>query len=198
MGPTGSSDSGGIEDGCTSQLFSGSQFKGIQKSERASYPVTVTLQYVDLEKSLIVGYLTIAGLTERHPILTTYFEAEVIGDTYSFLTRKWNADETVDRKHWDRFPEFAPYRATFNTEGFSLPPWRSQETLFMRWKEYFLVPNHRIRSIDGASYEGFYYICYRRNEGTITGYYYHCTGEWYQFLELRHVPQHTFPTMEFR
>ena len=29
----------------------------------------------------------------------------------------------------------------------------------MRWKEQFLVPDHRVRSINGASYAGFYYIC---------------------------------------
>jgi hypothetical protein len=31
--------------------------------------------------------------------------------------------------------------------------------IFMRWKEQFLVPDHRVRSINGASYAGFYYIC---------------------------------------
>lgn len=30
---------------------------------------------------------------------------------------------------------------------------------FMRWKERFLVPDHRVTSINGASYAGFYYIC---------------------------------------
>lgn len=29
----------------------------------------------------------------------------------------------------------------------------------MRWKERFLVPDHRVRAINGASYAGFYYIC---------------------------------------
>lgn len=29
----------------------------------------------------------------------------------------------------------------------------------MRWKERFLVPDHRVKSINGASYAGFYYIC---------------------------------------
>jgi hypothetical protein len=29
----------------------------------------------------------------------------------------------------------------------------------MRWKERFLVPDHKVRSIKGASYDGFYYIC---------------------------------------
>jgi Vacuolar import and degradation protein len=29
----------------------------------------------------------------------------------------------------------------------------------MRWKERFLVPDHRLKTINGASYAGFYYIC---------------------------------------
>eukprot|EP01112_Ceratiomyxa_fruticulosa_P013831 TRINITY_DN3909_c0_g1_i1.p1 TRINITY_DN3909_c0_g1~~TRINITY_DN3909_c0_g1_i1.p1 ORF type:complete len:199 (-),score=4.14 TRINITY_DN3909_c0_g1_i1:461-1057(-) len=182
----------------TSQLFPGSLFKGEQRSERSVYPVTVVLQHVDLEKSLIVGFLTISGLIERHPSITTFFEAEVIGDRYSFLTRKWEADETVDRKHWERFPQFSRYSSTFNTEGFKLEPWQKQETLFMRWKEYFLVPDHNIKSIDGASFDGFYYICLQRTEGSLTGYYYHKNSELFQCLKLKHVPQRSFPTIEMR
>ena len=33
---------------------------------------------------------------------------------------------------------------------------------FMRWKEHFLVPDHRIVSIPGASFAGFYYCVYER------------------------------------
>ena len=29
----------------------------------------------------------------------------------------------------------------------------------MRWKERFLVPDHRVRDINGASFAGFYYVC---------------------------------------
>ena len=45
--------------------------------------------------------------------------------------------------------------------------------MFMRWKEKFLVPDHRVREISGASFEGFYYICFNQVLGTITGIYYH-------------------------
>jgi len=31
--------------------------------------------------------------------------------------------------------------------------------VFMRWKEKFLVPDHRVKDINGASFAGFYYIC---------------------------------------
>ncbi len=53
------------------------------------------------------------------------------------------------------------------------------------------MPNHHVKSIDGASYDGyfllcllfiempylllfrFYYICYQKSTDSITGYYYH-------------------------
>lgn len=49
----------------------------------------------------------------------------------------------------------------------------------MRWKEYFLVPDHRVRTISGASFEGFYYICFNQIEGTVTGIYFHAKSEKY-------------------
>lgn len=33
-------------------------------------------------------------------MLTTFFDGEIISKRYPFLTRKWDADEEVDRKHW--------------------------------------------------------------------------------------------------
>ncbi len=42
----------------------------------------------------------------------------------------------------------------------------------MRWKEHFLVPDHKIKSISGASFAGFYYIAYSKSTGSIKGYYY--------------------------
>lgn len=29
-----------------------------------------------------------------------YLQGEIIGDKYSFLTNKWDADERVDDEHW--------------------------------------------------------------------------------------------------
>ena len=48
------------------------------------------------------GYLKIKGLTEEFPTLTTFFDGEIISKKYPFLTRKWEADEDVDEKHWVR------------------------------------------------------------------------------------------------
>lgn len=57
------------------------------------------------------------------------------------------------------------------------PGWWTQPNIFMRWKEWFLVPNHRVRSIPGASFEGFYYICFSQAEGKINGIYFHARSE---------------------
>ena len=53
-----------------------------------------------MENSYLCGYLKISGLTEEFPTLTTFFDGEIISEKHPFLTRKWDADEEVDRKHW--------------------------------------------------------------------------------------------------
>jgi hypothetical protein len=90
----------------------------------------------------------------------------------------------------------------------------------MRWKEHFLLPDHRVRTISGASFEGFYYICFNQCQGTVSGIYFHAKSEKYAFtplppallcckaftdphrfqqLELKHVEDRgTFGAMEFR
>lgn len=66
---------------------------------------------MDEANSYLCGYLKIKGLTEEFPTLTTFFDGEIISAKYPFLTRKWDADEDVDRKHWVRF---AAQRAVFS------------------------------------------------------------------------------------
>lgn len=62
--------------------------------------VSGSVQHVDEENSYLCGYLKITGLTSEYPMLTTFFDGEIISRKYPFLTRKWDADEDVDRKHW--------------------------------------------------------------------------------------------------
>lgn len=178
-------------------LYPGSTFRGTQKCERNQYDVTVTVKHVDLERSFMCGYLNIEGLTDGHPVLTTFFEGEIIGPTHSFLTRKWHADETVDRRHWEKFPGFQAIEDKFNADGFQYD-FMNSDYIFMRWKEHFLVPDHKIRSIDGASFAGFYYVCYQVSTGQIKGFYYHKNSEWFQELKLKHVPEKSFSSFEFR
>ena len=46
------------------------------------------------------------------------------------------------------------------------------------FQEQFLVPDHTIKDISGASFAGFYYICFQKSTATIEGYYYHRSSEW--------------------
>ena len=79
-------------------LLPGAQFLGVQQSGRATYEVEVQIQNVDLDKAFLCGYLKISGLTDEFPELTTYFEGEIIGSRHTFVTQKWEADETTDRE----------------------------------------------------------------------------------------------------
>ncbi|KAK3755912.1 hypothetical protein QZH41_019434 [Actinostola sp. cb2023] len=181
-----------------SLLYSGSRFQGHQKSKGNRYDVEVVLQHVDDDNAFLCGYLKIKGLTEEFPTLTTYFDGEVIGRKHPFLTRKWDADEDVDRKHWGKFLAFYQFAKTFNSDSFDYTQLDNLDFIFMRWKEQFLVPDHKIRDINGASFAGFYYICLQKSTASIEGYYYHRSSEWFQSLNLTHIPDHSQPIYEFR
>jgi hypothetical protein len=118
-------------------------------------------------------------LTEDHPTLTTYFEGEIIGSKYSFLTQHedWGSTDKVDLQHWAKFSAFRPYQKQARKGHFHIPALAQKENIFMRWKEHFLVPDHRVRTITGASFEGFYYICFNQIEGTVSGIYFHAKSE---------------------
>ncbi|XP_060059205.1 glucose-induced degradation protein 4 homolog isoform X2 [Erinaceus europaeus] len=118
----------------TSLLYSGSKFRGHQKSKGNSYDVEVVLQHVDTGNSYLCGYLKIKGLTEEYPTLTTFFEGEIISKKHPFLTRKWDADEDVDRKHWGKFLAFYQYAKSFNSDDFDYEELKNGDYVFMRWK----------------------------------------------------------------
>lgn len=181
-----------------SLLYNGSKFRGFQKSKGNSYEVEVVLQHVDEANSYLCGYLKITGLTFEFPTLTTFFDGEIISKKYPFLTRKWDADEEVDRKHFGKFAAFVDYQKNFNSDDFDYEALQNSDYVFMRWKEHFLVPNHKIKDINGASFAGFYYICFQKSRAVMEGYYYHRTSEWYQSLTLEHVPESCIQIYEFR
>ncbi|KAM7350335.1 glucose-induced degradation protein 4 homolog [Cochliomyia hominivorax] len=179
-------------------LYNGSKFKGFQKSQGNSYDVEVILQHIDLENSFLCGYLKISGLTFEFPTLTTFFDGEIISKRYQFLTRKWDADEETDKAHWSKFQAFEEYQETFNSDSFDYNRLANSDYVFMRWKEHFLVPDHTIRDINGASFAGFYYICFTKSTGKVEGYYYHRSSELYQSIELNHIPEKCIQIFEFR
>ncbi|KAL6704815.1 hypothetical protein ACN47E_007619 [Coniothyrium glycines] len=178
-----------LPNSSSSLLRPGSRFKGSQTSDRQQYEVEVEIKHVDMRESFMCGYLRIKGLTEDHPSLTTYFESEVIGSKYTFITQhpEWGSNEKVDRQHWARFPAYKPLSKYSSRPEPVTKDWMHKEHLFMRWKEYFLVPDHRVRTISGASFEGFYYICFNQVSGGIEGIYFHAKSEKFQKLQLEHV-----------
>lgn len=166
-------------------LFSGCSYSGHQRSDDRLYRVEVTFRTIDLEDGLVCGDLTIYDLTPAWPELTTFFDAEIIGKGgNTFVTNGWHSSSWVDKQHWERFEgfqsEFMHYPERYNPD--------TADVVFMRWKERFLVPDTSISTVDGASFAGFYYIRYQRSTGSITGFYYHRTSEWFQTLDLTLVP----------
>ena len=125
--------------------------------------------------------IAIPGLTEDHPTLTTYFEGEIIGSKYTFLTQHqdWGSNDKVDLQHWAKFAAFRPFQKAARKGHFHIPNLAQRDNIFMRWKEHFLVPDHRVRTISGASFEGFYYICFNQIHGTVSGIYFHAKSEKY-------------------
>jgi hypothetical protein len=151
-------------------LYPGSTFRGKQTSGRSSYEVEVRILDVDFASSTLSGYLSISHLTDTHPKLTTFFSGEIIGQTYGFLTgTKYYAQATEqdDFRHWSRFDRFHQVRSSLRRPGLTMHDMerskpggemRERPYVFMRWKERFLVPDHKIRDISGASFAGFYYL----------------------------------------
>ncbi|KAI0404554.1 vacuolar import and degradation protein-domain-containing protein [Xylaria palmicola] len=192
----------------SSYLRPGSRFRGTQQSERQVYDVQVDIKYIDMRESFLCGYLKIQGtfvgigLTEDNPTLTTYFQGEIIGSRYGFLTKHegWGATEKIDLNHWGKFSAFRQYsKQVRKGVAVTMPSIGQCENIFMRWKEKFLVPDHRVTSINGASFEGFYYICFNQREGTVSGIYFHSKSEKFQQLELKHVEDRgCFSAFEFR
>jgi hypothetical protein len=163
-------------------LRPGSRFHGTQQSERQRYDVQVEIKHVDLRESFLCGYLRIQGLTEDHPTLTTYFEGEIIGTKYGFTTQhpSWGASDKTDMSHWGKFQAFRPIQKQMKKAGSRhvvIHDVANCENIFMRWKEHFLVPDHRVRTIHGASFEGFYYICFNQVRGEVSGIYFHSKSE---------------------
>lgn len=105
----------------------------------------------------------------------------MIGTKHSFLTKhaEWGATEKTDMQHWARFPAWRPLAKQAKRQDFNFKNFAQRENIFMRWKEYFLVPDHRVRTITGASFEGFYYICLNQVAGSISGIYFHAKSEKY-------------------
>lgn len=197
---------------CTNFLRPRMQFSGYQISDYKKYQVTVSLQTVALPDAPgssamaphVTGFLSIRGLTSQHPEITTFFDGYAVTDNLGFLSSAlppeldaFKATDKTDLEHWLSFPCFKelcrPESACdegTNVLGAVLEGSYSHEDylqnrfIYMRWKEKFLVPDAEIDSVEGASYDGYYYIVHDQVTGHILGFYYHQDAEKFQQLEL--------------
>ena len=133
---------------------------------------------MNFASSTLCGYLRIRGLTDDWPELTTYFDAEIIGSRYGFLTQNWGATQHEDMVHWSRFPAFKHIRHEAKRPHMTIDG-QDRGAVFMRWKERFLVPDHRVQDINGASFAGKtlkpYFLAQHDNTTIIVlGFYYVC------------------------
>merc|ERR1719471_488134 len=90
------------------------------------------LQHEDEEAAYLCGYLKIKNLTDEYPEMFTFFDGEIISEKHPFLTRKWDADEDVDKKHWSKFLAFYQYAKTFNSDTFDYEELNRTDYVFMR------------------------------------------------------------------
>lgn len=209
------------------------QFTGYQISGYKKYQVVITLKTVNLPlggasspSPHVTGFLTIRGLTNQHPEITTFFDAYAVNHSeFGFLSSSWakdspvascRADDQTDLEHWLNFPAFKQLFLSGGSESHSkggcggrpdshrgqedqqeLPTlndvidgtyeagnYLEQRFVFMRWKEKYLVPEELADGVEGASYDGFYYIVHDQVTGNIQGFYYHQDAEKFQQLEL--------------
>jgi hypothetical protein len=93
------------------------------------------------------------NLTEDYPELTTYFDAEIIGPRFGFIApREWGSSETEDLAHWSRFSPFRSLKQSnvLKRPNFIIRGRHRNGTTFLRLKERFLVPDHKLKEIAGA------------------------------------------------
>ncbi|CAL8073770.1 unnamed protein product [Calicophoron daubneyi] len=171
----------------TSCLHDGAFFKGSQKSKGKEYEVEVTIQSVDLPQKFLCGFIKMDNLTRSCSSLTTYFEGEIISRAHPFITGKWDATVETDISHWEKVSKGPPFE-NFYKDCFDYSLLEKSDTIYMRWKEKFTLPDPRVKEIDGASFAGFYYIGLQKSTGQINGYYYHLDSEKFQNLQLTYKP----------
>ncbi|KAJ1974987.1 hypothetical protein H4R35_003354, partial [Dimargaris xerosporica] len=191
-------------------LRPGVRFRGHQTIQQRSltthtrlqrWDVFVTLDRVDLARGKVEGTMVGLNMPARVSNVTTYWEGEILDfKTCGLCTGKWSSDSNTDRQFWQNFKGLKRLRTLKSRDALeSISPDIiadiQQDYILMRWKEHFFV---NVSSTDhDLSISGFYYICMRRSDGVITGFYRDMRSKPYQKLKLRPEASKsglTFPT----
>jgi glucose-induced degradation protein 4 len=159
-------------------LRPGAIFTGKQVLEKHIYKVEVSIMAVSVPEPFMSGCLQVSGLTAEQGILTTYFEAEIVGPKFSFSSnKKWGATEEIDLLQWQKLLALRNREGSHRSrkiedpEVFRRKRWWEERFIYMRWKEFHLNDYPTIKSIQGASFDGFYYISLDQQSARIMGLY---------------------------
>ncbi|ORX83557.1 hypothetical protein K493DRAFT_320244, partial [Basidiobolus meristosporus CBS 931.73] len=117
----------------------------------------------------------------------TYWDGEIVDFTnHNLWTDKWQANRDIDLQHWRMFKAFKGIDSTDITLGANSVNSLAEihrKYVFMRWKERFFV---NVSAQDsGLTIAGFYYVCLRRSDGLIEGFYFDPSSTPYQRLILK-------------
>lgn len=186
----------------TSYLRPGMTFSGYQFSGSNQYKVDVKLREVDLSTGCVTGSLTIYQLTELNPEITTFFQGEMIGPsgkTFETKNPTWGSSWNNDVQHWARFDSWRKLDVNTNQPD-NLPHYYDDplkhQFLYFRWKELFLLNSPHVKDIKGASFAGFYYICFNQLDGSLHGMYYHKYSDKFQKLNLQPIESNNYSVFE--
>lgn len=140
-------------------LRNGSRYEGEQKTHTGPFKIDMKVDVFDMSQFFMCGTFKIFNLTKRYDTIHTYFECEIVDSEKKF-------QETEEMSHWATFSE---WRDDF-IEKYDPA---SENLLFMRIKELFLLPDPNIKHIPGASIDGYYYCIYNKQDDSFKGFYYY-------------------------
>ncbi|RUS16685.1 vacuolar import and degradation protein-domain-containing protein [Endogone sp. FLAS-F59071] len=183
------------EDGAatwaSSFLRPGRSFHGTQNLMNGAPPGVGTIHDIDYKDGTVVGVMEALNVPATSNTVVTYWEGEIVDFVNHHLwTNNWHADMETDLDHWKRFEPFKSVedkRIIRGARSGNLPSDVRDDYVLMRWKEKYFV---NISAMDaGLTIAGFYYICMRRCDGALEGYYYDPQSAPYQRLCLMPEPE---------
>ncbi|CAI7912681.1 unnamed protein product, partial [Closterium sp. NIES-53] len=141
---------------------------GMERDE--AWRVTVRIQQCDMRRGYLCGSMEALNVPSTDTSVVTFWDGEIVdGKNYSFFTGQWDATRETDIKHWSRFPCFSQLKEAALKDGARSIDLSTFPYIFMRWKEKFFV---NVGPDCGLTIAGFYYVCFNREDGSVTGYYY--------------------------